>query len=195
MALLAPNWRAGPRATREGATQGGMAESSTQRKTSTHDAATLVQLEEQVARLSRRIETGFAHVQYPPNTQTGDEGQRRSSRRSRQPRRNSGMVEDLTRQVQQLTDSLAETDAAMEEQKQRSRQLRYRSVGFMLALSYADLISDLVLAVVLLRGAQAAYGVVAFVVILSVSLVVQVLLVKFLGVATGISVLQCTWQY
>jgi len=67
--------------------------------------------------------------------------------RSSRLRRNSGMVEELTRQVQQLTDSLAETDAAMEEQKLRSRQLRYRSVGFMHALSYADLTSDLVLAV------------------------------------------------
>jgi hypothetical protein len=148
-----------------------MAESSTQRKTSTHDAATLVQLEEQVARLSRRVEIDIARVKSPRKTLTGDEGQQQSSRQSSQ-RRNSGMVEELTRQVRQLTNSLAETDAAMEEQKRTSLQFRDKSVIFMLALSYADLISDLVLAVMLLRGAQAAYGVVSLA-ILGVSLVVQ----------------------
>jgi hypothetical protein len=90
------------------------------------------------------------------------------------------VVEELVRQLQQLTDSLAEKDAAMEEQRLASVELRDKSVGFTLALSYADLISDLILAILLLNGEQAAYGV-ASLVILSASLVVQVFTVKCVG--------------
>jgi hypothetical protein len=135
----------------------------------------MAQLEGHATRLSRRVETAELEPEPPANI---GEGQQRS--RGSQQRRKSSVVEELARQLQQLTDNLAENDAAIEDHRRRSRGFRDKSVAFMLALSYADLISDLVLAVVLLRGAQAAYGVVALV-ILSVSLVVQVLLVKFLG--------------
>jgi hypothetical protein len=147
-----------------------------------HDTANanLAQLEEQVASLSRRVETGIAELKARPNTLSSNEGQRRSSQRSSRPRRKSSVVEELARQVQQLTDDLAEKDAAIDERTQRSGALRNKSVGFTLALSYADLISDLVLAVVLLRGAQAAYGV-ASLVTLSVSLFLQVLAIRLFG--------------
>jgi hypothetical protein len=77
----------------------------------------LAQLEEQVERVSRRVETGIAELKArPPKTLPGNDEQRRSIQRSSQLRRKSSVVEELARQVQQLTDSLAETDAAMEEQ-------------------------------------------------------------------------------
>jgi hypothetical protein len=125
------------------------------------DGVSLTKLQEAVATLARRVETGIAKLA------------------SDQQRRNSSV--ELSRQVQQLTDSLAKSDAAMEEQEERSRQLRNKSVVFTLALSYADLISDLVLATVLLLGTQTSYGVASLMSILSVSLVAQLLMVKFYG--------------
>jgi K+-sensing histidine kinase KdpD len=156
-----------------------MPASRTETTTTANDAeaASVAQLEEQVARLSRRVEIGIAHLSSPATLKSGDVGQ--SGRRSNRPRRKSSVVEELVRQVQQLTDSLAETDAAMEEQKQSSMKLRDNSVGFMLALSYADLISDLVLAVSLLRGAQVSYGVASLVILGILSVVVQLVTVRF----------------
>jgi hypothetical protein len=145
------------------------------------EATNLALLEKQVARLSLRVdESRIAKLDSPVNIPPGDVVQRQSSQRSSRPRRKSSVVEELARQVQQLTDSLAEKDEAMEELNKSSRELRNKSVVFMLTLSYADLISDLVLAVVLLHGSQASYGVAALT-ILGVSLVVQVLAVKFYG--------------
>ena len=90
------------------------------------------------------------------------------------------MVEALAEQVQRLSNSLAEKTAATEEQKQRSGKLRHKSMSLMLALSYANLISDVVLAVVLLHGTQSGYGA-ALLAILGFSLFGQLIVVKFHG--------------
>jgi hypothetical protein len=68
----------------------------------------------------------------------------------------------------------------MEEQKQHAERLAETHIFSMLLLTYADLISDIVLASLLLLGkaAQVMYGIVSFC-FLGTSLVVQVLLVKY----------------
>jgi hypothetical protein len=82
---------------------------STQESTHDAEAATLVQLEEQVTRLSRRVETSIADVQSPRNAR---EGQQRSSRRSSQPRRNMARLEEqVARLSRRVETSIAELAA------------------------------------------------------------------------------------
>jgi predicted RNase H-like nuclease (RuvC/YqgF family) len=92
----------------------------------THDTedASLARLEEQVARLSRRIEIDIVAELASPAEETlsGDVGQRPSS----QKRRKRSVVEELAQQVQLLTDSLAEQEEAMEDLKQRSESFARR---------------------------------------------------------------------
>jgi hypothetical protein len=88
-------------------------------------------------------------------------------------RRRSSAVETLSRELQRLTSEL-------EEEKENARQGAELSVVVMLVLSYADLLSDIYVAVLLLGTEQAVYGVASFG-FLGVSLVLQVFVVKFMG--------------
>jgi hypothetical protein len=85
-------------------------------------------------------------------------------------RRSSGVEEALWNELQRLSEELAC------ERKQQAQ----RSVGFMLMVSYGDLLSDLVLAVMLLSSSQWTFGVVSLGII-GFSLLMQVLLVKVGG--------------
>jgi hypothetical protein len=99
----------------------------------THDteAASLARLEAQVARLSRRVEVDVAELESPANIPSGDVRQRQGSQRRR---------EELAQQVRQLTDSLAEKEEAMQEQKNSSIHLHNRSVGTLASSTYAGLL-------------------------------------------------------
>jgi hypothetical protein len=125
-------------------------------------------LRERVAQLTDHVESSVATLHLKVGAQST---QRRST-----------VTELMARQVQQLTNELKEKTAAMQELEQASGRFVERQVVFMLLLTYADLVSDIVLAILLLLGSadQMVYGIVS-VCILGTSLVVQVLLVKFMG--------------
>jgi hypothetical protein len=68
------------------------------------DDASLAQLENRVTRVALRVELGIAELKTGANLPSGDVGQRRTSRQINQRRRKSSVVEELARQLQQLTD-------------------------------------------------------------------------------------------
>jgi hypothetical protein len=87
--------------------------------------------------------------------------------------RSSGVEEALWYELQRLREELAR-------EREKKKQQGQRSVGLMLIVSYGDLLSDLVLAMMLLFSSQWTFGVVSLGII-GFSLLMQVLLVKFFG--------------